>query len=97
VVENGNQTIVGRARSLLKSMGIPSEFWGEAVSTAVYLLNGATTKSVINKTTYEANYGKKPSVGHLCIVGCIAHVKDVTPHLPKLADRSKPMVFIRYD
>jgi hypothetical protein len=31
------------------------------------------------------------SVGHLSIFGCIAHVKDVTPHLPKLEDQSKPV------
>ncbi|RVW63781.1 Retrovirus-related Pol polyprotein from transposon TNT 1-94 [Vitis vinifera] len=31
VVERRNQTVVGMARSLLKSMGVPGEFWGEAV------------------------------------------------------------------
>ena len=85
------------ARSLLKSMGVPGEFWGEAVSTAVYLLNRAPTKSIIGKTPYEAYYNRKPTVDHFRIFGCVGHVKDVTPHLSKLADRSKPMVFIGYD
>jgi transposase InsO family protein len=61
VVERRNQTVVAMARSLLKSMGVPSRFWGEAVSTAVYLLNRAPTKSVQHMTPYEAWHGKKPS------------------------------------
>jgi len=97
VVEWRNQTVVGMARSLLKSKSVPGEFWGEAVSTTIYLLNRAPTKSLVDKTPYEAYYNRKPRVEHLRIFGCIAHVKNVTPHLPKLADRSKPMVFIGYD
>jgi transposase InsO family protein len=97
VVERRNQMVVGMARSLLKSMGVPTEFWGEAVSTVVYLLNRAPTKSIIGKTPYEAYYDRKPSVIHLRVFGCVAHVKVVTPHFSKLTDRSKQMVFIGYD
>ncbi|KAL6348524.1 hypothetical protein AAG906_013144 [Vitis piasezkii] len=76
------------ARSLLKSMGVLDEFWGEAVSTAVYLLNRAPTKSIIGKTPYEAYYNRKPTVDHFRIFGCVGHVKDVTPHLSKLAHQA---------
>jgi hypothetical protein len=58
------------------------------VSTSVYLLNRAPTKSIIGKTPYKAYYDCKASV---------AHVKVVTLHLSKLTDRSKQMVFIDYD
>jgi transposase InsO family protein len=44
VVERRNQTVAGMARSLLKSMEVSSEFWGEVVSTVVYLLNRTPTK-----------------------------------------------------
>ncbi|KAL6311032.1 hypothetical protein AAG906_015921 [Vitis piasezkii] len=83
VVERRNQTVVGMARS--------------SVSTAIYLLNRAPTKNIIGKTPYEAYYNRKPTVDHFRIFGCVGHVKDVTPHLSKLADRSKPMMFIGYD
>jgi len=33
---------------------MPSKYWGEAVTTAVYLLNRSPTKSVQDKTQYEA-------------------------------------------
>ncbi len=85
------------ARSLLKSKNLPGTFWGEAVSTAVYLLNRAPTKAVIGKTPYEAIYGRKPNVSHLRTFGCVAHVKTAEPHLSKLADRSTKMVFIGYE
>ncbi|WVZ49529.1 hypothetical protein U9M48_000877 [Paspalum notatum var. saurae] len=39
VVERQNRTVVEMARCLLKSKGVPAEFWGEAVKTAVYILN----------------------------------------------------------
>jgi hypothetical protein len=37
--------VVAMARSMMKSKGMPGRFWGEAVSTAIYLLNRAPTKS----------------------------------------------------
>ena len=79
VVERRNQTVVGMARSLLKSMGMPARFWGEAVTTAVYLLNRAPTKSVKGMTPYEAWHGRKPTVQHMRTFGCVAHVKRVGP------------------
>lgn len=96
VVERRNQTILATARSLLKAKGMPARFWGEAVTTAVFLLNRAPTKSLENRTPYEAWFGKKPAVGHLRTFGCLAYVKNVRPHLSKLEDRSTPMVFIGY-
>jgi hypothetical protein len=97
VVERRNQTVVAMARNMMKSKGMPGRFWGEAVSTTVYLLNRAPTKSVVDMTPYEAWYGRKPSVDHLCTFGCVAHVKTVTGHTSKLADRSTPMVMISYE
>jgi hypothetical protein len=37
VVEWWNQTVVAMARTLLKQREMPTEFWGEAVVTVVYL------------------------------------------------------------
>ena len=39
VVERRNQTVVEMVRCMLKAMQVPSAFWGEAVCTAVYVLN----------------------------------------------------------
>jgi transposase InsO family protein len=41
VVERRNQTVVGMARSMMKAKKMPNYFWGEAVSTTVYVVNRA--------------------------------------------------------
>jgi hypothetical protein len=42
------------ARALLKQRGIPAIFWGEAVVTAVYILNRSSTKALNGMMPYEA-------------------------------------------
>jgi hypothetical protein len=83
--------------NLLKSKNLPGWLWGEAVVMAVYLLNWSPTKSMIDKTPFEAWYGKKPGVQHLRTFGCVDHVKDTSLNLKKLEDRSRPMIFIGYE
>lgn len=97
VVERRNRTIVEMARCMLKSKGVLGDFWGEAVATAVYLLNRALTKSLQGKTPYEAWYKRKPKVHHLRTFGCIAYVKKAGPGISKLSDRSTRMVFVGYE
>ncbi|WVZ56480.1 hypothetical protein U9M48_007001 [Paspalum notatum var. saurae] len=97
VVERRNQSIVGMARSMLKTKDLPGIFWGEAVSTAVFILNRAPTRALQGSTPYEAWHGEKPAVHFLRTFGCIAHVKDTRPGLKKLDDRSRRTIFIGYE
>lgn len=82
--------------SLLKSKAVCGEFWREPVSTIVYILNIAPIKSIVDKTPYKAYFDLKPRVNQFCVFGCIARVKVLTLHFPKLADQSKPLMFIGY-
>lgn len=68
-----------------------------AVTTVVYLLNRAPTKSVVSKTPYEAWFQWNPSVHYLRTFGCLAHVKPTKPHTNKLDDWSVPMVLLGYE
>jgi len=97
VVERRNQTVVGMARSMLKAKRMPAAFWGEAVSTAVFILNRAPTKSLDGTTPFETWHGRKPDVSFLRTFGCVGHVKKTKPNLTKLEDRSTPMVFLGYE
>jgi hypothetical protein len=65
------------------------------VVTVVYLQNRLPTKSLANRTPYEAWHGRKPAVNHLCVFGCRASVKQLG-HVDKLTDQSHVGVFIRY-
>jgi hypothetical protein len=82
---------------MFKAKGLPGTFWGEAVTTAVYVLNRSTSKGAGGKTPYELWTGSTLSVQHLRTFRCVAHVKNMRPHLQKLKDRSKPMIFVGYE
>jgi hypothetical protein len=69
VVEHRNGT-----GSMLKDKGLPGWFEGEAVSTAVYVLNKCAGKSVDGMAPFEAWHGKKSAVHHLRMFGCIVYV-----------------------
>ena len=45
------------------------------MSTAVYLLNRASTQSLRGLTPYKAWIGRKPSIEDLRIFGLVVHVK----------------------
>jgi hypothetical protein len=83
------------ARALLKQRGMSVVFWGEAVVTAVYILNRSPTKAQNDRTPYEAWHGHRPAVSHLRVFGCLAFGKELG-HIGKLDDRSTPGVFISY-
>uniref|UniRef100_A0ACD5TXY1 Uncharacterized protein n=1 Tax=Avena sativa TaxID=4498 RepID=A0ACD5TXY1_AVESA len=97
VVERRNQSVVEMARSLLKSMKVPARFWGEAVKTAVHILNRAPTRALSGVTPYEAWHGRRPDVSYLRTFGCTVFVKKVGPCVTKLSDRETPMVFVGYE
>jgi hypothetical protein len=67
------------------------------VSTAVFILNRAPTKSLKGTMPFEAWHGRKPDVSFLRTFGCVGHVKRMKPNLSKLEDRSTPMVFLGYE
>jgi hypothetical protein len=96
VVERCNQMVVAMAKALLKQRGMPANFWGEAVLTAVYILNCSPTKVLHGMSPYEAWHGRKPGVSHLRVFGSLVYVKELN-RISKLNERSTPGVFISYD
>ena len=82
---------------MMKAKRMPARFWGEAMTTTVFILNYAPTKALKGKTPFEAWYGRKPSVSFLRTFSCISHVRKTKPVLTKLEDRSTPMVLLGYE
>jgi len=96
IAERKNRTIVEMARSMLQARRLPNQFWAEAVATSVYLLNISPTKAVMNQTPYEAWHGRKPSVSHLRIFGCVAYALKHPQTRQKLDEKSEKGIFIGY-
>ena len=47
-----NRTLVVKVRSMLTDSKLPQQFWAEALTTAVYLLNRSPTKTLENRTPF---------------------------------------------
>jgi hypothetical protein len=96
VAERADRTIVEMARSMIHGQGLGLEFWAEAVSNAVYIRNRCPTSAVHGKTPQEAWCGRKPSVAHIRVFGCIAYAKIPDASRTKLEAKSVKCLFLGY-
>ena len=83
-------------KHMMKEKKIPVEFWAEAVNTVVYLQNRSFTTSVSMKTPFEALTGRKPSVRHLKVFGCVRYTHIPDQLRQKLDDKAEFSVFVGY-
>ena len=96
VTKRKNKTIMNMVRNMLKGKHLPKELWGEAVSTATYILNRCPTKKLEGITPEECSSSVKPSLSHLKVFGSISH-RHVSDQLRrKLDDKSNQMILIGY-
>lgn len=84
------------ARTMLKEAQLPTEFWGEAVATAVYILNRSPTTALKGRTPHEVLTGSKPNVEHLRVFGCSVHSFVNQQQRRKFDATSTPGKFIGY-
>lgn len=93
VVEGKNRSILNMVRSMLHRPLLPKSFWPEKILWSIHLLNMSPTEAVKNMTSEEAWSGRKPSIDHLRIFGCIAcaHVPDEKSK--KIDDKEEKGIF----
>jgi len=94
VAERKNRTVMNMVRCMLSARRVPKTFWPEAVNWAFYLLNRCPTHAVKYVTPQEAWSGIKPSIKHLRIWGCLAHVHIPDAKRGKLDDKSFPCIML---
>lgn len=84
------------ARCMLLQANLSTGFWAEAVSTANYLRNRCSTKSLNGKTPFEIWTNRVPSLKHLRTFGMKAYILNKDPRKKKFDSRSKTGIFIGY-
>ncbi|PKU85930.1 Retrovirus-related Pol polyprotein from transposon TNT 1-94 [Dendrobium catenatum] len=95
VAERRNRTLKDMARSMISHSSLPESLWGEALKTAVYILNRVPSKAV-TKTPYELWTGKKPSIRHFYVWGCPGEARPYKPNERKLESRTVSCYFVEY-
>lgn len=95
VFERRNRTLKDMVRSMMSNSSLPVSLWGEALKTAVYILNQVPSKAVA-KTPYELWNGKKPSLWHFHVWGCPTEARPYKPNERKLDSRTVSCYFIGY-
>ncbi|KAI7946129.1 hypothetical protein MJO29_012517 [Puccinia striiformis f. sp. tritici] len=68
--ERGNRTTIEKARTLLMTSGLHLSWWGDAVTTSVYLENRTPDSSINMVSPFERWHGYKPDLSRLIPFGC---------------------------
>ncbi|UYV76796.1 K02A2.6-like, partial [Cordylochernes scorpioides] len=96
VAERVNRTLIETARTLLFDSGLPMAFWAEAVATAPYVKNCTPHRSIKLDTPMEKWKGRKPSIRHFRIFGCLAFWPITQQHRSKFMPKSRKGIFVSY-
>ena len=80
----------------METKHLPNEYWVEAVTTAVYIMNWCLTKSVMNKVPQEAWTCMNHSFSHLNLFGCVAYAHVLDELRKKLEKKGQKCIFVGY-
>lgn len=96
VSERLNRTIMEKVRSMLQDAGLDQRYWGEAVSTAIYLKNRSPTAALKNALPEEIWSKSRVDLSNLKVFGCKAYALIPDVHRNKLNLKSKPYIMVGY-
>ena len=96
VIERDNRTVVECARSMLHHRSLPLELWGEAINTAVYILNRVSSRTLHGATPFTKWYGELPDVSYFREFGSICYGHVPKQIRQKLDSKARECLFVGY-
>lgn len=96
IAERKNRTIMNMVCSMLNAKKLLKDLWGEAASTATYILNRCLSKRLEGATPEGVWSNNKPDVSHLRVFGSI-YYKHVPEQLRKKLDDKGEMIMLGYN
>ena len=93
IAKRRNRTLLDMVKSMMSYSTLPISFWGYALNIAMYLLNLVPSKFV-PKTPVVLWNRHKPSMRHLHIWGCPAHV--LKGKSDRLQSKTEVVFFVGY-
>lgn len=91
-----NRTIMEKAWSMLNYKSMSTEWWAEALSTAVYLINRSTNTASLEVTPYEKGFKVKTRMEHLRVFGSQGYARIDDVKRTKLEPKSFRCTFLGY-
>lgn len=92
--------MVTKANAMTQAAGSPKHLWAAAQEAATYLANRTSTRGLKHSTAtpYELWHGRKPSVKHLRVWGCVVytHIHKADRGDSKMGARADACAFIGY-
>nr|GEW17016.1 retrovirus-related Pol polyprotein from transposon TNT 1-94 [Tanacetum cinerariifolium] len=96
VAERKNKTLIEAARTMLNSVNLPKQFWGEAVNTACYTQNKSIIVKRHGKTAYDVFRGRSPNINYFHVFRCPVHIQNYKDHLGKFDEKADDGFFLGY-
>ena len=96
VAERKNRHLLEVTRSMMISMNVPKQLWGQAVLTAATLINRMPSRVLEWKSPCELLQGNNSGILPLKVFGCVCFVKDSRPSVGKLDPKAVKCVFVGY-
>nr|GEX08865.1 hypothetical protein [Tanacetum cinerariifolium] len=96
VAERRNRTLIEAARTMLNSVKLPKQFWGEAVNTACYIQNRSIIVKRHGKTSYDVFRERSPDISYFHVFRCPVHIHNHNDHLGKFDEKADDGFFLGY-
>ncbi|RDX82110.1 hypothetical protein CR513_37143, partial [Mucuna pruriens] len=96
LVERMNKTLIERVRCMLSKARLPKHFWGEALYTAVHVINLSLAVALNTEVSNKIWFEKDVKYNHLRIFGYKAFVHVPKDERSKLDMKTRQCIFIGY-